>query len=435
MSRLPATSPLRSAAASAHPGALPHGITPPTPAMPATRTAGATPRRRSWLLKAGLALALGLAVLGLPAGSAAPPQARAAEAGPAPEPDWHAVSLGPEESLQLPDGFQIGVFSRDLPGARFMTVGPDGDLYVSLMSGGKIVRLPDRDMNGQTDGAVTVASGLNNPHGLAFHDGSLYVGETNRVSRLTDTDGDGVYETAQPLTDLPSGGGHSTRTVGFGPDGMLYVSVGSSCNVCVEKDERRAAILQLGPDGSNPRIYARGLRNAVGFVFQPGTGDLWATNNGRDQLGDDEPPETVNLVHDGDNFGWPSCVNGRYPDPQFGRPGACDGVTRPAVEMQAHSAPLGLEFYQGSAFPADYQGNLFVAFHGSWNRSIPTGYKVVRIPFTDGRPSGDVQDFVVGWQGPSSVWGRPVDVLTGPDGSLFISDDKNGWIYRVTYRG
>jgi glucose/arabinose dehydrogenase len=348
--------------------------------------------------------------------------------------EWRSVSFGPEESLQLPEGFQINVFAQNLPGVRFMTIGPDGDLYASLMSGGQIVRLPDLNGDGQADQAITVASGLRQPHGLAFRDGSLYVGETNRVSRLSDSDGDGVYETVQPLADLPSGG-HSTRTIGFGPDGMLYVSVGSSCNVCIEQDERRAAILQMGPDGSNPRVYARGLRNAVGFVFQPGTGDLWASNNGRDMLGDDEPHETINLVHDGDNFGWPRCVNGEYPDPQFGREGACDGITRPAVEMQAHSAPLGLDFYQGSVFPAEYQGDLFVAFHGSWNRSVPTGYKVVRIPFHDGRPDGEAQDFIVGWQGASDVWGRPVDVLTAPDGSMFVSDDKKGWIYRVTYGG
>jgi len=392
---------------------------------------------RSWFTKLALALLLGLSIVALPAAntSAASYHALFTEMGRGPgDEGFHSVSFGPEESLQLPQGFQITVFAQSLTGARFMTIGPDGDLYASLMSGGQVVRLPDRNGDGQADEAITVASGLRQPHGLAFRDGALYVGETNRVSRLTDDNGDGVYESVQGLASLPSGSGHSTRTIGFGPDGRLYVSVGSSCNVCVEQDERRAAILQMQPDGSNARVYARGLRNAVGFVFQPGTSDLWATNNGRDNLGDDQPPETVNLVHDGDDFGWPRCVNGRYSDPQYGQPGSCDGITRPAVEMQAHSAPLGLDFYSGSAFPADYQGDLYVAFHGSWNRSIPTGYKVVRISFVDGRPSGEAEDFIVGWQTASGVWGRPVDVLTAPDGSLFISDDKNGWIYRVTYR-
>ena len=323
-----------------------------------------------------------------------------------------AAQVDREQSLQLPPGFRIQAYARDLTGVRFMTLGPDGELYATLMRRGEIVRLPDRNGDGQSDGAEVVAEGLNAPHGIVFRDGALYVGETNRVTRLTDADGDGVFERRDSLADLPSGGGHSTRTLGFGPDGMLYVSVGSSCNVCDEADERRAAILQMAPDGSGARVYARGLRNAVGLVFHAVTGELWATNNGRDQLGDDEPPETVNIVRDGDDFGWPRCVNGARPDPQFGSPGACEGVARPAVEMQAHSAPLGLRFYEGAQFLAEYGGSLFGALHGSWNRSVPTGYKVVRIPIQDGRPAGAVEDFVTGWQqGTSRGWGRPVDVV------------------------
>ncbi|MDP8922741.1 MAG: sorbosone dehydrogenase family protein [Chloroflexota bacterium] len=347
-----------------------------------------------------------------------------------------AAQAGRVSSLQLPPGFRIETFASDLPGVRFMTIGPNGELYATLVRRGEIVRVPDRDGDGRADGAEVVAEGLNAPHGIVFHYGALYVGETNRVSRLTDADGDGVYEGHEVLADLPSGRGHSARTLGFGPDGMLYVSVGSSCNVCNEEDERRAAILQMAPDGSGARIYARGLRNAVGFVFHPATGELWATNNGRDMLGDDEPPETINVVHDGDDFGWPRCINGTQPDPQFGSPGACDGVARPVVEMQAHSAPLGLRFYEGTQFPPEYQGDLFVAFHGSWNRSIPTGYKVVRIPIEDGRPAGPAEDFVTGWQqGESRGWGRPVDLVVGSDGSLFISDDATGQIYRAWYAG
>ena len=192
--------------------------------------------------------------------------------------------------------------------------------------------------------------------------------------------------------------------------------------------------MQFAPDGSAGRIYARGLRNAVGFVFHP-TGELWATNNGRDQLGDDYPPETVNLVRDGDDFGWPRCINGTDPDPQFGFPGACEGVARPAAELQAHSAPLGLTFYTASQFPAHYRGDLLVAFHGSWNRSEPTGYKLVRVRMRDGRPTGEVEDFVTGWLDEVPAWGRPVDVRVGSDGSLYLSDDKTGQIYRISYTG
>jgi glucose/arabinose dehydrogenase len=219
----------------------------------------------------------------------------------------------------------------------------------------------------------------------------------------------------------------------FSPDGStLFVSIGSSCNVCEEDDPRRAAIVRYNPDGSGEQVFARGLRNAVGIVFRPGTDELWATNNGRDMLGDDQPPETVNLVHQGDDFGWPRCHAGRIVDPDFGGPDACQGVTPPMVEMQAHSAPLGLAFYTGDQFPQEYQGDLFVAFHGSWNRTVPTGYKVVRIPFDDGQP-GPVQDFAVGWLDGDAAWGRPADLAVSPDGSLYVSDDEGGIIYRIFY--
>jgi glucose/arabinose dehydrogenase len=345
------------------------------------------------------------------------------------------AQAGREQSLLLPPGFQIRTFASGLEAVRFMTVGPDGDLYATVPGQGKVVRLPDRNGDGSADEVIAYAEGLNRPHGLAFNGSYLYVGETDGLTRVADTDGNGRADLRERLAELPSGGGHWTRTVGFGPDGMLYVSIGSSCNVCEERDPRRAAIMQFAPDGSNGRIYARGLRNAVGFVFHPTSGELWAANNGRDMLGDDVPPETVNVVHDGDDFGWPRCINGTRPDPQFGGPGACDGVARPAVEMQAHSAPLGLAFYTGEQFPADYRGDLFVAFHGSWNRTEPTGYKVVRIPMRDGQPTGEVQDFITGWLQGGDDWGRPVDVQVAPDGGLYISDDGADRIYRVIYMG
>jgi glucose/arabinose dehydrogenase len=316
-----------------------------------------------------------------------------------------------------------------------MALGPDGALYVAERGAGRIARLPDRDGDGVADGAEIVADGLRAPSSIAFYvDGSLYVGETTRILRLSDPDGDGVFQEREVVIDGLPGGGHSTRTVLFGPDGKyLFVSIGSSCNACVESDERRATIMRYNPDGGGGEVYARGLRNAVGITFHPGTDELWATNNGRDWLGDDLPPETVYVVRQGDDAGWPRCHAGRIVDPDFGSPGACDGVAVPAVEMQAHSAPLGLTFYAGDQFPEEYRGDLFVAFHGSWNRSAPTGYKVVRVPMRDGEP-GPVQDFAAGWlRKDGSQWGRPVDVLTGADGSLFVSDDAGGMIYRVFY--
>ena len=235
------------------------------------------------------------------------------------------------------------------------------------------------------------------------------------------------------IADLPAGG-HNTRTVLFSPDwSTLFVSVGSSCNVCDETDPRRAAIVRYNPDGSGEQIYASGLRNAVGITFRPGTQELWATNNGRDELGDDLPPEDIYLIQAGTDYGWPRCHSGRIVDPDFGNPDACDSVGQPVVEMQAHSAPLGLVFYDGEQFPQEYHGDLFVAFHGSWNRSVPTGYKVVRIPM-DGPTSGAVQDFATGWlRENGSSWGRPVGLAVGADGGLYISDDGGGNIYRITY--
>ncbi len=347
------------------------------------------------------------------------------------------TALTEERTLTAPEGFRIAVFAAGFGWARFMTWSLEGDLVLSdtVTPDGRVYVLPDHDRDGVADERIVFARDLRRPHGLAFHEGFLYVAEETRVVRFAWQGGRpavGPPETIVP--DLPSGG-HSTRTIGFGPDGKLYLSIGSSCNVCEEADRRRAAIMRYNPDGSGGELYARGLRNAVGFVWRPGTDELWATNNGRDQLGDDQPPETINLVRQGQDFGWPYCHNGYIRDQQFGRLGSCDAVTRPAVEMQAHSAPLGLAFYTGDAFPAEYRGDLLVAFHGSWNRSVPTGFKLVRVRFADGRPTGEVEDFITGWLQPNGrSWGRPVDVTVAPDGSLYLSDDALGVVYRIAYR-
>jgi len=225
--------------------------------------------------------------------------------------------------------------------------------------------------------------------------------------------------------------------VALGPDGRIYVSVGSSCNVCRESDPRRAAVLRYNADGSGEEIFASGLRNAVGLAFQPGTGRLWATVNERDWRGDDVPPDYVTEVKEGTFHGWPDCmvVGGKViPDDRFATGARCDRVALPAVEIQAHSAPLGLAFYTGAQFPPEYRGSLFLAYQGSWNRSVPTGYKVVRIPFRDGRPTGEVEDFATGWLEGTSSWGRPVGLVVGSDGALYLSDQGGGRIYRIHYR-
>ncbi|MFO7172125.1 MAG: sorbosone dehydrogenase family protein [Bacillota bacterium] len=349
-----------------------------------------------------------------------------------------ALAEGPfaePRRLYLPAGFRIQVFAAGLGQARFMAVGPEGDLYLSIPREGRVVALPDRDGDGVADQVVTVAEGLDRPHGLAWHQGDLYVAENSRVIRLEFRDGapTGAYQVVVP--NLPRGGGHWTRTIAFGPDGKLYVSAGSSCNVCLEDDPRRAAITRYNPDGTGEEIYATGLRNSVGLAFHPETGELWATENGRDLLGDDFPPEEINRIEPGRHYGWPHCHGDRVPDPEFGRGFDCSATEPPAVMMQAHSAPLGLAFYTGDTFPAAYRGQLFVAFHGSWNRSVPTGYKVVLVPFRDGQPAGGPVDFLTGFLVGDRAWGRPVDLVVGGDGALYLSDDRAGAVYRIRYAG
>jgi glucose/arabinose dehydrogenase len=216
----------------------------------------------------------------------------------------------------------------------------------------------------------------------------------------------------------------------------MVVSVGSSCNVCEEGDPRRAAVVVYDDaSGAGERVFAGGLRNAVGLALHPETGELWATNNGRDLMGDDLPPDTVHILREGGYFGWPFCHAGRIEDPDMGFPGACEGVPAPLVEIQAHSAPLGLAFYTGQAFPAAFRGDLFIALHGSWNRTEPTGYKVARLRLDGSTPAGGLEDFVWGWldEATGEVTGRPVGLAVGPDGALYISDDFNGRIFRVTF--
>lgn len=345
---------------------------------------------------------------------------------------------GRSAELATPPGFVTNVFAEGLNGPRFIAFGPDGALYVADRGNGRIVALPDANQDGVADELRVFADNLDHPHSLVYQADAWYVGVPSGVIRLVDSDGDGTADQRETLIDdYPTTGAHSTRTVAFLPDGRMVVSIGSSCNVCQEADKRRAAIVvYAGPDATGEAIFASGLRNAVGLTIQPQTGTLWATNNGRDLLGDDVPPETVYQVEEGANYGWPVCINGYLEDPDEGSAGSCAGIGRPVVEMQAHSAPLGLVFYTGTTFPTEYQDDLFIAFHGSWNRSELTGYKVVRLPFTNGQPAAQVEDFATGWLAEASgeVQGRPVGLAVGPDGALYISDDKGGLIYRIQYR-
>lgn len=342
--------------------------------------------------------------------------------------------------LKVPDGFHVTVFAEvDAP--RMFAFSPGGVLLVSTPDESKVVALPDSKHAGKADRVVEVLTGLKEPHGIAFYEGKLYVAENDKVRRYDWDETNLRAANPKLLTDLPGRGGHSTRTILF-HGGKMYVSAGSSCNVCIQKDSRRATVMEFNSDGSGQKIFAKGLRNAVGLAVNPKTDTVWVTVNGRDMLGDDLPPETIyDLGQGGVDAGWPYCYGDRIPDPQFTKPGdnRCQSVIEPKVQMQAHSAPLGLAFYEGSAFPSEYRNNIFVAFHGSWNRSVPTGYKVVRIKLDEkGQPVGGPQDFITGWLAPGETrkghWmGRPAGITFGSDGSMYVSDDAGGKIYRITY--
>ncbi len=348
--------------------------------------------------------------------------------------------------ITLPKGFTINVFADNLGGSGVSTPGPnpgprmmdvkDGVIFVSLMLKGSVVALPDASNSGKADKVVTVIDGLKNPHGLAFYKDWLYVAEEDKVIRMKYLGNLTVNKsTVEKLVGLPSGG-HITRTIKIIND-YLFVSAGSSCNVCYEDDPMRAAITRCDVDGKNCSVYAKGLRNAVGFVLNNETGEIWATDNGRDWLGEDLPPDEINIVQDGKNYGWPICYGKNVHDTDFDRnvyirnPCMEPFETPSYIDLQAHSAPLGLAFYFGGRFPREYRGDLFVAYHGSWNRQVPTGYKIVRIRL-GGTPS--VEDFATGWLQGQNVLGRPVDIIE-KDGDLYVSDDNAGKIYRISYSG
>ncbi len=349
--------------------------------------------------------------------------------------------------ISMPPGFAIETYADNLgsslvsypgpdPGPR-MLLEKDGVVYVSIPNRELIAVLPDRDGNNEADEVGVFISGLNYPHGLDYSDGWFYIAEENRVIRVRDDDNNlraDANSTEVLIDDLPSGG-HSTRTVKVNND-SLYLSMGSSCNVCYEEDERRAAISRCDLDGSNCTVFASGLRNSVGMVFHPETGDLYATDNGRDWLGDDLPPDEINLIEEGNDYGWPICYGKNIHDTEFDTNNStvnpCENRTPSLVDLQAHSAPLGLAFYDGGMFPEEYQGDLFVCYHGSWNREVPTGYKIVNIDMD----TLDVNDFATGWlRENETVIGRPVDVIVAEDGSLLVSDDNAGKIYRIYYEG
>lgn len=337
--------------------------------------------------------------------------------------------------IVVPEGFQIGIYAEGVPNARLMRFTGAGDLLVSSPRDGRIVLLArDADADGRADGLRSLLEGLNRPHGLDLREGWLYVAETDGVGRVRfdESAGQIVGPYERVLDGLPGGGNHYTRTLRFGPDGGMYVSVGSSCNVCEESDPFRASILRAPPGGGEPEIFATGLRNSVGFDWQPGTGILYATDNGRDLLGDDFPPCELNRIEQGGFYGWPYANGDRRLDPDLG-PGheqAAQASIPPAHAFRAHTAPLGIAFLRDPRQPAAYRNAALVALHGSWNRTRKDGYQVVSLHW---QPDGSVieRGFATGFERDDRVIGRPVDVIEGPDAAIYISDDYTGTIYRV----
>jgi glucose/arabinose dehydrogenase len=357
--------------------------------------------------------------------------------------------------LKLPENFAIQVFAKGVNGARVIKEDPAGNLIVSLTKEGKIVSLPDLNQDGRADKIITLLEGLKNPHGMEIKcwgketskDCKLYVAETERLVQydLVFDEKEKIYRPLNPekILDLPKGGRHFTRTLLFLPypqDHKLLISVGSTCDVCYEKDERNGTILVYDFKTKESKIYAKGLRNSVFLTLHPVTGKVWATEMGRDWLGDDLPPDEINIIEEGKNYGWPICYGKNIHDDNFDKnvyirnPCMEPFETPSYIDIPAHSSPLGLAFFPEEGWPEKYWHNLLVAYHGSWNRTVPTGYKIVRyILDFQGNYLGE-EDFITGWLQENEAIGRPVDILIKPGGIIYISDDKAGVIYRVIYK-
>ena len=343
----------------------------------------------------------------------------------------------PLDTIRLPPGFTIDYYAEDVPGARSLALGPDGLVFVGTRGAGKVYALVDNDQDQKADRVVTIADGLIMPNGVAYRDGSLYVAEIGKVIRYDDIAArfDNPPAPVVVTETFPDNTLHGWKFIAFGPDGKLYVPVGAPCNACVPPSPDYAALHRMNPDGSGLELYASGIRNTVGFDWDPLTGELWFTDNGRDFLGENLPPDELNIATGaGLNFGFPYCYGENVPDPDQNPGGSCTGYVPVAMPLPAHVASLGMRFYTGDMFPNDYRNQVFIAEHGSWNRVLPVGYRVSLVRRENGIPVS-YEIFAEGWLQGRSAWGRPVDVLVMPDGGLLVSDDHAGAVYRIAYTG
>lgn len=344
----------------------------------------------------------------------------------------------PLDKIKLPAGFKIEVYA-EVQDARSMALSPSGVVYVGNKDKDKVYAVKDTDGDFKADKKWTVASGLNMPNGVAFDGGDLYIAEVSRISKLTGIESK-LDNPPSPTTikdDYPKETHHGWKYIAFGPDGKLYVPVGAPCNICEPKEDIYASITRLNKDGSGREVFAKGVRNSVGFTWHPETKQLYFTDNGRDMLGDDKPSCELNVASkSGMHFGYPYCHEGSIKDPEFGDKKPCSEFTQPADKLGPHVAPLGLKFYSGSMFPASYKNQLFVAEHGSWNRTKKSGYNITLVNMSGGNVTGH-ELFASGWldDATQKVWGRPVDVLMLKDGSMLVSDDQANVIYRISYKG
>jgi glucose/arabinose dehydrogenase len=342
-----------------------------------------------------------------------------------------AQRAGRLDSIRLSPGFAISEYAPDVPGARSLALSPAGIVYVGTRGEGSVYAVVDEDRDGSAERVVTIARGLRQPNGIAWHGGSLYVAEVHRIIRFAAID-DQLDDpsVAVVVRELPEQDSHEWRYIGFGPDGKLYVGFGAPCNACIPESPL-GSIARMNPDGSEFEVFASGVRNSVGFDWHPGTGELWFTDNGRDRLGDDVPADELNIApRAGLHFGFPLCHQGNVPDPELGGRRPCSEFEPPALRLGAHVAALGMRFYDGAMFPEEYRGRIFVAQHGSWNRSSKVGYRVVSVKL-EGDRAVEAEPFAEGWLQGEEAWGRPVDVLVMPDGALLVSDDRAGAIYRI----
>jgi glucose/arabinose dehydrogenase len=339
------------------------------------------------------------------------------------------------DRIRLPPGFEISVFAADVPNARSLAHGKGPVVFVGTRSGGTVYAV--RYSGIRATQVLTIASGLNMPNGVAVRDGALYVAEVSRILRFEDIESrlDNPPRPVIVSDRLPTDRHHGWKFIRFGPDGWLYVPVGAPCNICEPDPDRYALIARMRPDGSGYEPFSRGVRNSVGFDWHPETKELWFTDNGRDMLGDDLPSDELNrAAKAGEHFGYPYCHQGDTPDPEFGGKHRCNEFVPPVAKLGPHVAALGMRFYTGSQFPPEYRNSIFVAEHGSWNRTERIGYRVARV-VVEGGKAVKQEVFAEGWLDAGRVWGRPVDIEVMPDGSLLVSDDQAGAIYRISYRG